>query len=102
MLILSKSAFTNNGRERRMSADSIPGRLHNLPFTREHIPMRNLVASVAQINARHGFFLNIRQRKRAAARGFQSMTPKLVFAHDGASLEQMAFGPSHRFGSRGE
>jgi hypothetical protein len=34
-------------------------RLHNLPFTRDHIPMRDLVVPVAQVNARHGFFFNI-------------------------------------------
>src|SRR6266511_2302407 len=59
MLILGKSPVANNGCERSMSANSIPGRLQNLPFTREHVPMRDLVVPVAQINARHGFFLNI-------------------------------------------
>ena len=59
MLIPSKFAVTNNGCERSMAAYSILGRLHNLPFAREHIPMRDLVVPVAQINARHGFFFDI-------------------------------------------
>ena len=92
-MILCKLRIRLARAERIVLADSITRRFDDLPFTREHDPMRDLVGSVAQVIATGGFTFDVDQRHGGTTRSFQCVTPKFMFTHDRAPLEQVRLCP---------
>src|SRR5581483_3281302 len=87
-------------RQRRMHAPAISRGLHDFPFARQHITMRNLVFSRTKIFARCCFSFDAFGRDSGSAGSFERVSPKLVFVNHRTSLKQMPLRPSHRVSHR--